>query len=342
MGFVAKTDTVGHTGCVSSTKNTVRVVTLTPNPSMDVTVNVPVLKRGEVARISQTRKEAGGKGVNVAHACAKAGIRTIAIAPCAPSDPFADVIRELPVQFHPVAIAASVRTNTAIVEDDATTTKINEPGARLCDDEKAAVESAIDSVVADAEAVVLAGSLPPGVPTDWYADLVERIRRVNAGALVAVDTSDAPLQAIGERLDTSAPDVLKPNAFELAQLTGGDGSALERSASEGDYVAIVSAAQKLIDHGVNEVLVTLGGAGACLVTRAGAWASTPPPVTVLSTVGAGDSSLAGYLMARIAGDEPAECLRRAVAYGSAAASLPGTGIPSPSDIDLEHTHVFPV
>lgn len=327
---------------MSSKKNIARVVTLTPNPSMDVTVNVPALKRGEVARITQTRREAGGKGINVAHAFAKAGYEAHAVAPCAPSDPFNDAMRHLPVVFQPVPITAGVRTNTAIVEDDATTTKINESGARLSKEEQRAVESTVRSIVKEATAVVLAGSLPPGVAADWYADLLQHVRQVNPEALIAVDTSDAPLKALGQRLEATAPDVLKPNAFELAQLTGGDGAALERSAADGNYADIIDAARQLIEQGVSEVLVTLGGSGACLVTRDAAWAATPPPTTVLSTVGAGDSSLAGYLMARVDGRAPDECLRRAVAYGSAAASLPGTGIPSPAEINLADTQVFPV
>ena len=102
---------------------------------------------------------------------------------------------------------------------------------------------------------------------------------------------------------------------------------------------MVRHARKLISDGVTEVLVTLGSAGACLVTATGAWAATAPPMTTRSTVGAGDSALAGYIMARVEGADPSECLRRGVAYGSAAAAKPGTGIPSPDEVDTVNTHV---
>ncbi|MGL4831106.1 MAG: PfkB family carbohydrate kinase, partial [Propionibacteriaceae bacterium] len=86
-------------------------------------------------------------------------------------------------------------------------------------------------------------------------------------------------------------------------------------------------------------LVTLGGSGALLSCAEGDWFASPPPTVVKSTVGAGDSSLAGYLLALEAGQSPADCLRAAVAHGSAAAGLPGSGVPSPSDLHVEQVAV---
>jgi 1-phosphofructokinase len=91
----------------------------------------------------------------------------------------------------------------------------------------------------------------------------------------------------------------------------------------------------LIARGVESVLVTLGPYGAVLVNDAGAWHATPPPTTVVSTVGAGDSSLFGYLLGDVTGRDPAARLALAVAYGSAAAGLPGTTIPHPRQVRPE-------
>ena len=140
---VAKTGTFGHTEGVSSEKSARRIVTVTPNPSIDATVRIPALKRGEVVRATETRKEAGGKGINVAHVAAKAGFDAIAVAPCQQTDPFAKAMRSVPAQFLPVHVEAQVRTNTTITEDDGTTTKVNEAGSALSDDELAAVESSL-------------------------------------------------------------------------------------------------------------------------------------------------------------------------------------------------------
>jgi len=147
---------------------------------------------------------------------------------------------------------------------------------------------------------------------------------------VAVDTSGAPLVALAERLEVAAPDLMKPNGEELASLTGSDPEAVEA-----DPTAAAKAAQVLLDGGVGAVLATLGANGAVLATREGAWHATPPPTTVVSTVGAGDSSLFGYLLADLRGGSPVDRLRMAVAYGSAAAGLPGTTIPDPTHIRPE-------
>jgi len=150
------------------------------------------------------------------------------------------------------------------------------------------------------------------------------------GGRVAVDTSDAPLRSLVDALPASAPDLMKPNGEELASFTGGDADKLES-----DPLAAAEAARQLIDRGVGAVLATLGGNGAVLVTPEGAWHATPPPTTVVSTVGAGDSSLFGYLLGDIRGLPAPERLALAVAYGSAAAGLPGTTIPRPSQLRTE-------
>ena len=104
----------------------------------------------------------------------------------------------------------------------------------------------------------------------------------------------------------------------------------------------MSAAQRLVDRGVGAVLATLGAAGAVLVNQTGSWLATPPPIVPRSTVGAGDSSLAGYVRADVSGAEPPQRLQMAVAYGSAAAALPGSALPSPAEIDLDAVRVEPI
>lgn len=317
------------------------ILTLTPNPSIDATLGIDNLQQGAVVRATTARREAGGKGINVAHAAHKAGYSTTAIAPCGANDPFELAVRRIGIGFTPVRIEGEVRTNTALTEPDGTTTKINEQGPTLSSEDLASLTATLVAHAAEAAAIVLAGSLPPGAPDDLYAQLV-RAAREATDAPIAVDTSDGPLVALGDQLATAAPDVMKPNAFELAQLTGADGESLETGALAGDFTEVVTAARELISRGAKELLITLGGAGACLVTPDEVWGATPPPIEVRSTVGAGDSSLAGYVMAKVEGATPAECLRRAVAYGSAAAALPGTGLPAPEELDLAATEVFPI
>lgn len=301
------------------------ILTLTANPSIDRTVGLrEPLERGAVQRAVSVVQETGGKGVNVSRALAMSGTRTLAVLPGDDDDAVLTGLRGASVAFRNVPVGAALRTNTAITEPDGTTTKINEPGPELS---ATKVEELLAAVVAEADGahwLVLAGSLPPGVPTTFYPEVTAAVHRAYGASapLVAVDSSGEPLvEAVA---GTPAPDLLKPNAEELSELTGiGSGDELEE-----DLDMAARACAVLVTAGVGAVLATLGSKGALLVTSAGAWHAVHPPVTLRSTVGAGDSALAGYLLAHSAGELPENCLRQAVAHGSAAAALPGSTVPS--------------
>jgi 1-phosphofructokinase len=232
-----------------------------------------------------------------------------------------------------VPVRTPVRTNYTLVDPQGTTTKLNEPGAALSEATRAALTGVLHGHAAGARWVVLSGSLPPSTPVDWYADLVRSLR--DTGARVAVDTSEAPLLALLSAGRDAAPHLLKPNAEELAQLAGVDEDDVLR-----DPEATMAAVRTLHERGVSEVLLTLGADGALLSRADGdVWAARPPAIAVRSTVGAGDSSLAGYLLADLAGAPPAERLRTAVAYGAASASLPGSAVPTPAQVDVAAVRV---
>jgi 1-phosphofructokinase len=324
-----------------NTDSAATVVTVTLNPSIDRTVTlVTPLIRGAVHRVQSVSNEPGGKGVNVARALTLAGIDAIAVLPASAGDPFLAVLDPTGVPYAPVAVAGTVRTNLAITEIDGTTTKLNEPGARLDEASVAALTDAVVDRAGAASWVVLSGSLPPGAPEGWYADVVARLH--GRGCKVAVDTSEGPLSALAAAFGTAAPDLIKPNAEELAGLVGVSAESLESAVTQGDPSPVVAAALDLIGRGVGTVLATLGAAGAVLVDGNGAWLATPPPIVPKSTVGAGDSSLAGYVRADIGGAEAPRRLQMAVAYGSAAAALPGSALPAPTQIDLEAVRVVSI
>ncbi|KWX23438.1 1-phosphofructokinase [Mycolicibacterium wolinskyi] len=317
------------------------IVTVTPNPSLDRTVTLATaLTRGAVQRVDSVTVEPGGKGINVARALTLAGVDAVAVLPAADTDPLLVALRAQGVPFTGVPITEPVRTNLAITETDGTTTKLNERGARL---DAAALDALTQCVVAKAEHaswVVLSGSLPPGVPDDWYAHVVRLLAPMPCR--VAVDTSEKPLAELAAAFGVAAPDLIKPNGEELASIVGASPAALETAAAQGDLSPVVSAAERLVARGVGSVLATLGAAGAVLVNTTGAWLATPPPIVPRSTVGAGDASLAGYLRAAVGGVEPPRRLRMAVAYGSAAAALPGSALPAPAQLDLDAVRVTPL
>lgn len=310
------------------------IVTFTANPSLDRTAALAApLRRGAVHRLASVTVEPGGKGVNVARAVRLAGHDVLAVLPARSRDPILSLLEERGVPFSAVDVTHSVRMNLTLTEPDGTTTKLNEPGASLGVDDVTVLQAALVIAARRASWVVLSGSLPPGAPVDWYATLVHTLRPF--GCKIAVDTSDEPLRALAGALPGAAPDLLKPNSEELAQLSGADGHEMEERAAAGDVGPVIQAARTLVDTGVRTVLATLGAAGAVLVDAEGAWRATPPPITPRSTVGAGDSSVSGYILADVEGTDAPGRLRRAVAYGSAAATLAGTTLPSPSQIDLD-------
>lgn len=310
-----------------------RVVTFTANPSIDrtLTLDGPLL-RGQLLRARGVTEQAAGKGVNVARVLSAAGLPVTVVA--AALDRGFRTLAEhaeppLTVLGQSLDDGRRVRMNTTVTEPDGTTTKLNEPGPLLT---SAHLEVAADSLVDVARGaawVALAGSLPPGAPDHWYASLVGRLSGL--GCRIAVDTSGPALDALVASLDAPI-DLIKPNAEELAQLTGGSPEEFEAAAERGELDGIVAAARSLQERGIRAVLVTLGGSGAVLVNGGGAWFARAPRISVRSTVGAGDSSVAGFILADIRGADPAQCLATSVAYGSAAAALPGTTLPTPADL----------
>jgi 1-phosphofructokinase len=313
-----------------------RVVTLTANPSLDRTLELPApLVAGGIVRLLGGHTEPGGKGVNVARAIAAAGVDVVSVLPTGDTDPIVTALRSLGLGLATVPVPTLVRTNYTLVDPQGITTKLNEPGAALDDATREALAALLRDRGAGARWIVLSGSLPPGTPSGWYAELVATLR--GTGARIAVDTSEGPLLALLESGRDAAPDLLKPNAEELAQITG-----TTEEAVLGDPEVALAAVRELHTRGVAEVLLTLGSDGAVLSTAdGGLWSALPPRITVRSTVGAGDSSLAGYVLADLAGAPPAERLRAAVAYGAASASLPGSAVPTPAQVDGTAVQVTP-
>lgn len=309
------------------------IVTLTANPSLDRTmILAEPLVVGEVQAAVSAREDAGGKGINVARAIAAAGEPCAAVLPLAADDPFGAVLKTSDVDARPVPVGGHVRANLAVTDPDGVTTKFNLPGAVLSDGECSALIDAVVAESAGSRWLVLAGSLPPGAPDDFYVRVIAAVRRAHGDAAprIAVDTSGQALAAVVEH---GRPDLIKPNDVELAELTGIDATGLDAAAAVRDIAAT------LVPHRVGAALVTLGARGAVLVTADGAWAATPPRIDVMSTVGAGDSSLAGFVLADTRGAHPEDRLRLAVRYGAAAASLPGTQAPVPDDLPSSHVPV---
>lgn len=295
------------------------IVTVTLNPSLDRTVEVDALTRGAVLRAGSTHLDPGGKGVNVTRALLANGVASRAVLPVAGAEgaQLVELLAAEGVQAELVQAGGRTRSNIAIAECDGTVTKVNEPGTALTADELEQVVARALELAARGDWVVLCGSLPPGVPVDQYARMTQRLRA--AGLRVVVDSSGAPLVHAVD----AAPDLMKPNVTELAEVTGR--SLLTR----GD---VVDAARELLARGVGRVLVSLGADGAILVDASGVVAGESPVTDARSTVGAGDACLAGFLAASLSGSAADGALGAALAWGAAAVRLPGSRMPGPAEV----------
>ncbi|MEQ4607760.1 1-phosphofructokinase [Streptomyces bacillaris] len=294
------------------------ILTVTPNPSLDRTYQLPGLVRGTVLRATADRVDPGGKGINVSRAVAAAGHRTVAVAPMGGPEGalLARLLGEHGIEAAGVPVTGSTRINVTLVEPDTTLTKINAAGPELSAAEAEDVLEAVRARSAAADWIACCGSLPRGLPPQWYAELVARSHR--AGARIALDTSGAALTAALRE----GPDVIKPNAQELAEAVG------RPLATVGDAL---KAAEELRERGAGAVLASLGADGQLLVEASGAYFASARVATVRSNVGAGDASLAGFLTA---GGHGPGALASAVAHGAAAVQLAGSLMPAPADLDL--------
>ncbi len=295
------------------------IVTLTPNPGIDRTIAVPALVRGSVMRATDSREDPGGKGLNVSRALTLNGTATKAVLPIGGvyGGVMLDLLREQDIDVVPVPIAGSIRVNVAVVEPDGTTSKLNEQGPCVTAAEVEALRGATLGASAGAGWVVCCGSLPPGIDDDFFAATVERCHA--DGLLVAVDSSGEPMT----RALAAGPDLIKPNRVELAEVVGRDLPTVG---------AVVDAARALVASGIGTVLVSLGRDGALLIDAERVVHAVAHAANPVSTVGAGDALLAGYLHAASSGAAPMDALRTAVAFGAAAVGLPGSKMPGPSDV----------
>lgn len=304
------------------------IVTVTPNPSLDRTYQVPGLVRGALLRAATDRVDPGGKGVNVSRALAAAGHETIAVLPLggAEGEFLAGLLAAQGIDLTAVRVGSPTRVNISVAEPDGTLTKINAAGPELTADESEAFLATVCSQGASVAAdwIACCGSLPPGLAPGWYADLVTRAHAT--GARVALDTAGLPLTAALP----AGPDLVKPNRDELAEAVG------RPLVTLGD---VIKAADELRDMGAGAVLASLGAGGMVLVEEGGTWYGTAPAETVRSDVGAGDASLSGFLLAGGTGEV---ALASALAHGAAAVQLPGSAMPTPADLVPGAVRTLPV
>ena len=305
-----------------------KIYTVTLNPAWDRTAVVDRLVPGGTHLLRELRADAGGKGINVSRVLPILGRDTEALGllGAGAGDQLLARLQEERISCDFIRLIQDCRTNTKIIDTaQETTTEFNELGPRVSEAELQALEQRLCQLPQGAVAV-FAGSLPPGVPVDWYAHAAALCRA--AGVQMVLDTSGAALrEGLG-----GGPVLVKPNQHELEVLCG---------TSLDDDGKLLAAAKGLLETGMKFAAVSLGAKGALFVTATEAILAAPPAVRARNTVGAGDTMTA--VLADWLADQPenwaaprGEVLEnlavRAVAAATAKVLREGTQPPLPTEI----------
>ena len=289
------------------------ILTLTLNPALDLTVQLARLEPGAVNRSETLLTHAAGKGVNVAQVLADLGhyVSVGGFLGAQNPEAFEALIASRGFGDAFIRVPGETRSNIKIAEEDGRVTDINAPGPLVSERAQEQLLKLIAVIGPEFDAVVVAGSLPRGVSPQWFQGLLETLK--DLGLKVALDTSGQALRA-GLK---AAPWLIKPNTEELAEALDCPTQTVAQQAR---------AAAHLHAQGVEHVVVSHGADGVNWFSPNAALHATPPKVSVASTVGAGDSLLAGMLHGLLSGEAPEQTLRRATAIAAMAVTQIGFGI----------------
>lgn len=290
-----------------------KILTLTLNPALDLTVELARLEPGQVNRSDAMHSHAAGKGVNVAQVLADLG-HTLTVSGFLGEDnaqPFEMLFAQRGFVDGFVRVPGETRSNIKLAEQDGRITDLNGPGPVVDEAAQQALLERLEHLAPGHDAVVVAGSLPRGVSPQWLQALITRLKAL--GLNVALDTSGEALRvALG-----AGPWLIKPNTEELADALGCE-VVSEQAQAE--------AAQRLHAQGIEHVVISHGAEGVNWFSVGSALHASPPKVSVASTVGAGDSLLAGMLHGLLGTHTPEQTLRKATAIAAMAVTQIGFGI----------------
>jgi 1-phosphofructokinase len=298
-------------------------VTLSLNPAIDETVELDVLRPGAVNLARHAMRHAGGKGINVAACLADWGAAPVATGLLGEANdaPFCALFVARGIADRCVRIPGETRTNIKLLDRSmGATTDINLPGTAPSPEALDAALAALHAAIRPGSIAVLAGSLPPGLSAETYAELVALLSE--QGARVVVDASGAALSAV--LAAPALPHAVKPNRYELEAWAG---KALP------DRAALLAAARGLVARGIAVVAVSLGAEGAMFVTADAAVMVHPPTIAVGSSVGAGDAMVAGIAAGLGDGLPLAALARRAAAFSAAKLQQAGAQLPGRAAVE---------
>lgn len=305
------------------------ITTLTMNPAVDTSVEVPRVEAHAKLRTSRPRRDPGGGGINVSRALKRMGVDAPAWFPAGgpPGELLVGLLEAEGVRAVPLPVEDSTRDNLTVSEGDGDAQyRFVLPGAELAEAEWRGVLERLEEAEPRPAWLVASGSLPPGVPDDFHARLARWAEEREVR--LVLDTSGSALRAA---LDEGVY-LVKPNARELGQALG------REIESEDDQEA---GARELVERGAARVVVvSLGAAGVLLVSKEARERIRSPSVRPRSRVGAGDSMVAGIVRGLARGDDVSRAVRLGVAAGAAAVMTPGTELCRGEDVERLHRQLL--
>jgi 1-phosphofructokinase family hexose kinase len=303
------------------------------NPAVDRTIGVDRLAFDDRAYILSSKDSPGGRGINAARVINSFGGETLAILPAGGErgTRFEHYMEGCGFPVATVPIRNHIRLNLTITDRHGLTIKLNEIGPKLDRGEISSVEGTVEAQLPNASWLMLCGSLPPGVPSDFYAHLISRARKKNVRTLLDTDG-----EALSQGIEAN-PTIVTPNQQEAERLL--NTVLLTRSQS-------IAAVRRIQSLGAESVVLSLASRGAIGLTGTTMWEAIPPRVDAISPIGAGDALAAAVLWAHEQGHTFEEALRWGVAAGTASAQLPGMSFASleqtremHGEVDLRQVHL---
>ena len=296
-----------------------KIVTLTLCPAFDIHADSETiaLNRENIARV--TEYDAGGKGVNVSRALSRFGVNNTTVVAVGEEncDEFIKRLQKENLSLQYITVPGRIRENITIHTSDGRETRISFNGDAAPENLLEKIADITNALCDQDTILTFTGRLPVGVSVVCAKEYIRELQK--RGVRVVIDSKSFTLADITEL----SPFLIKPNEEEIEEYTGQQIS---------DFDSAASAARELNAQGIENVMISLGAKGAILCTGGVVYAINAPKIDAVSTIGAGDSSIAGFLCGFADGRTAEDCLRMAVAFGSAACLTSGTNPPDPDRV----------
>lgn len=297
-----------------------KIVTLTLCAAFDIHAESEKIIPGRENLAKITDHNAGGKGVNISRALNRFGADNVAVVVVGDEngDDFVKRLENENICLQIVHIPGRIRENITIHTSNGEETRISFAGDFVPEDLLLKIAAVTDEICDKDTVVTFTGRLPAGVSVFSAKKYIKKLQE--RGIRVVIDSKSFTLDDIIEL----KPFLIKPNEEEIEEYLGRDIS---------DFDSAAKAARELSLSGIENVMISLGEKGAVLCSNSELYYAAAPKINAVSTIGAGDSSIAGFLYATSKGADSAERLKTAVAFGSAACLTPGTNPPDPAEVE---------